>query len=164
MSKRQTTELQETSLTFSIYTHRMAQQLQWTKPLSIMLETARKKLVQLWDKNKTGDTKLSKIKDIGEIETYRSFCDFNKKRNMFKVYTTESYLVPEISDYLFFEHNFYTAEHDIPYQQRALTDLAASKNVWLFDTQGEKKKLKVLIYDIEITQYEEGKKDLHLIV
>jgi DNA polymerase elongation subunit (family B) len=76
---------------------------------------------------------------------------------VFKVYTKESYVVPEISDYLFFEHGLFTAEHDIPYQQRALVDLAAEGKTWLFDTNGEKKKLKVLVYDIETTQYEEGK-------
>ena len=120
-------------------------------------KTARKKLVDQWTKNKEDHPKLSKITSIGEVETYRSFCDFSKKRDVFKVYTKESYLVPEISDYLFFEHDLFTAEHDIPYHQRALVDLAAEGKTWLFDTGGEKKKLKVLIYDIETTQFEEGK-------
>ena len=90
----------------------------------------------------------------------RSFCDFNKTRKVFKVYTKESYVVPDISSYLFFEHNIYTAEHDIPYKQRALTDLAAEDKVWLFDTHSEKKKVKVFVYDIETTQFAEGKKDI----
>ncbi|MCX6661964.1 MAG: DNA polymerase elongation subunit (family B) [Euryarchaeota archaeon] len=120
-------------------------------------KTARKKLLEQWTKNKEDHPKLSKITDIGELETYRSFCDYKKTRNVFKVYTKESYLVPEISDYLFFEHDLFTAEHDIPYHQRALVDLAAEGKTWLFDTNGEKKKLKVLIYDIETTQFEEGK-------
>lgn len=124
------------------------------------IETVRNKLLERWEKNKIDHEKLSKIKEIGEIETYRSFCDFNKTRKVFKVYTKESYVVPDISSYLFFEHNIYTAEHDIPYKQRALTDLAAEDKVWLFDTHGEKKKVKVFVYDIETTQFSEGKKDI----
>ncbi|MCK5459409.1 MAG: DNA polymerase elongation subunit (family B), partial [Thermoplasmatales archaeon] len=124
------------------------------------IETVRNKLLERWEKNKVDHEKLSKIKEIGKIETYRSFCDFNKTRKVFKVYTKESYVVPEISNYLFFEHNLSTAEHDIPYKQRALTDLAAEDTVWLFDTCGEKKKVKVFVYDIETTQFAEGKKDI----
>ena len=120
-------------------------------------KTARNKLLEQWNQNKIDHPKLSKITGIGELKRYRSFCDFTKTRNVFKVYTKESYVVPEISDYLFFEHGFFTAEHDIPYQQRALVDLAAEGKIWLFDTNSEKKKLNVLIYDIETTQYEEGK-------
>ena len=124
------------------------------------IETARKKLMDQWETNKSTHPMLSKIKEIGDIETYRSFSDFTKTRDIFKVFTKESYVVPEVSDYLFFEHNLYTAEHDIPYRQRALTDLAADGKVWLFDTNGQKKKVKVFIYDIETTQFIEGKKDI----
>ena len=115
--------------------------------------TARKKLLELWEKNKNDHPKLSKIISIGDVEQYRSFCDFSKTRDVFKVFTKESYLVPEISDHLFFEHELFTAEHDVPYQQRALVDLAAADKAWLFDTKGEKARLKVLIYDIETTQF-----------
>ncbi len=126
-------------------------------PTATDANTARKKLLEQWNKNKKDHPKLSKITGLGELETYRSFCDYKKTRNVFKVYTKESYVVPEISDYLFFEHELFTAEHDIPYHQRALVDLAAGGKTWLFDTNGEQKKLKVLIYDIETTQFEEGK-------
>jgi DNA polymerase elongation subunit (family B) len=126
-------------------------------PSSVDPKAARNKLVEQWNQNKLDHPKLSKITSIGELESYRSFCDFTKKRTVFKVYTKESYVVPEISDYLFFEHELYTAEHDIPYHQRALVDLAAEEKVWLFDTKGQKTRLKVLVYDIETTQYEEGK-------
>ena len=125
-------------------------------PSKVDAKTARKKLIEQWNKNKDDHPKLSKITSIGELESYESFCDFTKKRDVFKIYTKESYLVPEISDYLFFEHEFYTAEHDIPYHQRALVDLAAEGATWLFDTAGKKTKLKVLVYDIETTQYEQG--------
>jgi DNA polymerase elongation subunit (family B) len=126
-------------------------------PSTVDADTARKKLIQQWEENKGDHPKLSKISAIGELESYRSFCDFSKTRDVFKVYTKESYVVPEISDYLFFEHELFTAEHDIPYHQRALVDLAAEGKAWLFDTQGKKTPLKVLIYDIETTQFEEGK-------
>lgn len=126
-------------------------------PTKTDAKTTRKKLLDQWNQNKQDHPKLSKITAIGELETYRSFCDFTKTRDVFKVYTKESYLVPEISDYLFFEHDLFTAEHDIPYHQRAIVDLAADGKTWLFDTNGEKTKLKVLVYDIETTQYEEGK-------
>jgi DNA polymerase elongation subunit (family B) len=126
-------------------------------PTTTDAKTARKKIVEQWDKNKEDHPKLSKITAIGELETYRSFCDFTKTRNVFKVYTKESYVVPEISDYLFFEHELFTAEHDIPYHQRALVDLAAEGKTWLFDTQGKKTDLKVLVYYMETTQFEEGK-------
>jgi DNA polymerase elongation subunit (family B) len=126
-------------------------------PSAVDAKTTRKKLIEQWNQNKADHPKLSKISSIGELESYQSFCDFTKKQDVFKVYTKESYLVPEISDYLFFEHELYTAEHDIPYHQRALVDLAAEGAAWLFDTKGEKTKLKVLVYDIETTQYEEGK-------
>ncbi len=119
--------------------------------------TARKNLYEQWIQNKEIHPKLSKITAIGELEPYQSFCDFTKKRNVFKIYTKESYVVPEISDYLFFEHDLFTAEHDIPYHQRALVDLAAEGKAWLFDTKGQKTNLKVLVYDIETTQFEEGK-------
>ncbi len=126
-------------------------------PTKTDAKTIRKKFLEQWNQNKQDHPKLSKITAIGELETYQSFCDFRKTRDVFKVYTKESYLVPEISDYLFFEHDLFTAEHDIPYHQRALVDLAAKGKTWLFDTNGEKTKLKVLVYDIETTQFEEGK-------
>ncbi|RLF44969.1 MAG: DNA polymerase elongation subunit (family B) [Thermoplasmata archaeon] len=53
-----------------------------------------------------------------------------------------------------FKLGLYTAEHDIPYHERALTDLAA-KGVWIFDTDGKEKKVNATVYDIEITRYGE---------
>jgi DNA polymerase elongation subunit (family B) len=126
-------------------------------PATTDVHTARKKLIEQWNQNKESHPKLAKITAIGEPESYRSFCDFTKTRQVFKVYTKESYVVPEISDYLFFEHDLFTAEHDIPYHQRAIVDLAAEDKAWLFDTKGKKTTLKVLVYDIETTQFEEGK-------
>jgi len=123
-------------------------------------ERLRKNLINRWEQNKQNHQILSKIIDIGDIKRYQSFCDFQATRDVFKVYTKESYVVPEVSDYLFFEHNINTAEHDIPYKQRALTDLAADDKLWVFDTQGQKKKVEVMIYDIETTQFSEGKKNI----
>lgn len=123
-------------------------------------ESLRDKFITRWENNKDTHPQLSKIKDIGEIETYQSFSDFTKKRKVFKIYTTESYVVPDVSSYCFFNHNLLTAEHDIPYKQRALADLSADDTFWAFDTSGRKKKIKTLIYDIETTQFAEGKKDI----
>jgi len=124
------------------------------------IESARKELIGQWEQNQSGEHTFSKIESIGDIEEYRSFWNFGTKKKVFKIYTKKSYFVPEISDYLFFYHNLYTAEHDIPYQQRALVDLEASGQTWLFDTNGSKKNLKVLVYDIETTQYDEGKTNI----
>ncbi len=129
-------------------------------PQQTNIETARKELIEKIKNNNSENETLSKIDEIGEIENYNSFWDFSKTQKIFKVYTKKSYFVPDVSTDLFFYHNFYTAEHDIPYQQRALTDLAADEKIWLFDTNGEKKKLKILIYDIETTQFEEGKNNI----
>jgi len=124
------------------------------------INTARKDLLKKIQNNTLDNSALSKIDEIGEIENYRSFSDFKKNRKVFKVYTKRSYFVPEVSDSLFFYHNLYTAEHDIPYHQRALVDLAAEDKTWVFDTNSEKKKLKVLIYDIETTEFEQGKTNI----
>ena len=124
------------------------------------IESARKELIGQWQQNQSEEHTFSKIESIGDVEEYRSFWDFGAKRKVFKIYTKKSYFVPEISDYLFFYHNLYTAEHDIPYQQRALVDLEASGQTWLFDTNGSKKNLKVLVYDIETIQYDEGKTNI----
>jgi DNA polymerase elongation subunit (family B) len=122
--------------------------------------SARTELLKKWKENKSDGNTLSKVEKIGEIEEYCSFWDFEKNRKVFKVFTQKSYFVPEVSDYLFFNYNMYTAEHDIPYQQRALVDLVADEKTWLFDTNGQKKKLKVLVYDIETKEFGEGKENI----
>ena len=121
------------------------------------IESSRAELIKKWEENKSENNNLSKIRDIGDVENYRSFSDFSENRKIFKVFTHKSYFVPEVSDELFYYHNLYTAEHDIPYQQRALVDLATSGKTWLFDTNGQKKKVKVLVYDIETSQFGKGK-------
>ena len=105
------------------------------------VSSARRELIKKCEDNKSDENALSKIEDVGEVEEYRSFWDFDENRTIFKVYAKRSYFVPEISDYLFFYHGLYTAEHDVPYHQRALVDLAADKQAWVFDTNGGKKKL-----------------------
>ncbi len=96
---------------------------------------------------------LAKIRDVGELTTVRSFVDFDRERAAFPVSAKRSWFVPQISDELFFRHDVYTAEHDVPYQQRACVDLAAQDKAWVFDTGGKKTKLKVLVYDIETTEF-----------
>ena len=124
------------------------------------IKSARKNLLKAWDENTSESSPLSKIDQIGDIEKYKSFWNFNLERDVFKVYAKKSYFVPEISDHLFFNCNLFTAEHDIPYQQRSLVDLALDKKYWLFNTDGKDKKLKVLVYDIETTQFQEGKENI----
>ena len=124
------------------------------------INTARKDLLIRLNENKSESNPLSKIDEIGPVEDYRSFWDFNKTRKVFRVYTKRSYFVPEVSDHLFFYHGLYTAEHDIPYHQRALVDLSAEDKAWVFDTSNAKKKVKLLVYDIETTEFAKGKDEI----
>ncbi len=94
-----------------------------------------------------------KIVDVGEIERYSSFWDPTIKRNVFRVYTKHPSNVPEVSDKIF-SMGLYTAEHDIPYHERVLTDMEA-EGTWIFDTDGRVKKARVMVYDIEMTKYGE---------
>ncbi len=98
------------------------------------INSIRKNLINKVEDNSSENNPLSKIDEIGPIENYRSFSDFNKERKVFKIFTKKSYFVPEVSDHLFFNQGLYTAEHDIPYHQRALVDLAAEGKTWLYDT------------------------------
>lgn len=101
---------------------------------------------------------LQKIKRLGDLTQVRSFVNHATTRPAFPVYARRSFFVPEISDELFYSHDVYTAEHDIPYQQRACVDLAAQDKAWAFDSKGAKTKLKVLVYDIETTQFGRAKR------
>lgn len=124
------------------------------------IETERSELIKKWRENTSEDNALSKIDSFGEVEDYKSFWDFEAKRRVFKVFAKKSYFVPEISDYLFFNYNLFTAEHDIPYHQRVLVDLAANGVTWLYDTGGDKKNIKILVYDIETKEFAEGKENI----
>ena len=124
---------------------------------NLNITSARNELLKKWNENKSNENNFSKIAEIGEIENYSSFWDIEKERKVFKVFTNKSFFVPEVSDYLFFYHNFFTAEHDIPYQQRSLVDLAAEGKTWLFDSSNQKTNLKILVYDIETTKFEPGR-------
>lgn len=130
---------------------------------------ARARIVAAWEKGGgaappgQAEHPLQKIKAIGELSNIKSFVRFGETRPAFPVYGVRSFDVPEISDELFARHHVFTAEHDVPYQQRVCVDLAAGVyqvadgrkpgHAWAFDTGGEKQKLKVLVYDIETTQY-----------
>ncbi len=103
---------------------------------------------------------LAKVRDVGEPLRYRSFWDHEGGREVLPVSCKRSYWVPEVSDRLFWDHGCYTAEHDVPYIERALADLGAEQDLWLWDTQGRPAELKVLTYDIETTQYGSGKKEI----
>jgi DNA polymerase elongation subunit (family B) len=124
------------------------------------VNSARKELIKKWEENQSECSPLFKIDKIGPIERYYSFWDFNLDKKVFKVFTKKSFYVPEVSDHLFFNYNLYTAEHDIPYHQRALVDLSAKDKTWVFDTKGAKKKLKLLVYDIETIEFAKGKEEI----
>lgn len=138
---------------------------------------ARERIVKAWESRKgsaayggEGLHPLEEIKGIGPLTQVKSFTDFGKLRNAFPVHAKKSYKVPDISEELFSNHGLFTAEHDIPYQQRACIDMAAgtytgldgktAPPAWVFDTGGEKTKLKILVYDIETTQFSLGSKKL----
>ena len=127
------------------------------------IQAARERLLGLVDGARGGDPNeddLSKVLEVGETLRYDSFWDAGQSRDVIPVSSKRPYWVPEISDRLFFDHDFYTAEHDIPYIERALADLSAEKDWWLWDTQGRRQRLDVLTYDIETTQYGTGKREI----
>ncbi|MCK4615157.1 MAG: DNA polymerase elongation subunit (family B), partial [Thermoplasmata archaeon] len=99
-----------------------------------------------------GNEILDRIIEVGKVEDYISFSRPGKKIKVFKVYTDESRVVPAVSNHLFFQLGLFTAEHDIPYIQRAASDLAV-EGKWLFDTKGKEKELRVLCYDIETPRF-----------
>ena len=107
---------------------------------------------------------LGHITGIGEVESYLSFSRPGLRQKVFRVHISESRFVPQVSDTLFLSHGFYTAEHDIPYVQRAAADLAA-RDEWILDSGGSKRQLKVLCYDIETPSFErmEGRSPAEII-
>lgn len=137
---------------------------------------ARQRVVDAWQRAKTelgaqaGDDvhPLQKIKAVGPVKTVNSFHNFGRQRPAFPVYTTRSHFVPDVSTELFAHHRLFTAEHDVPYQQRAVVDLASgafedadgqrAPHLWPYDTGGKEVKLRVLVYDIETTQWEATRK------
>ncbi|MCD6222867.1 MAG: DNA polymerase elongation subunit (family B) [Thermoplasmata archaeon] len=95
----------------------------------------------------------NRILKFGEIEEYTSFWNTEIKRKVFKLYVKHPSMVPEMSNKVF-NMGYYTAEHDIPYHERVLTDLAA-QGTWIFDSGGKEKELNVTVYDIELTKFGE---------
>lgn len=85
---------------------------------------------------------------------YRSFHNPCVRYRCIEVHATMSWKIPAISTVLFKDMGMYSAEFDIPYRDRALIDIQGENRVWLFDTGGNVRKLKVLAYDIETTQYD----------
>jgi len=105
---------------------------------------------------------FSLVVEVGPVEKepYTSFWDSSRKFDVFRVYTQRSFHVPQVSDAVFLQLGLNTGEHDIPYQQRALVDLANEKDWWVWDTKGEEAEINVLTYDIETTRYKEGRTDV----
>ncbi len=124
---------------------------------------AQKRLAAAVEAARGGDPNgedLSKVLSVGEPVSYQSFWDHNRSRDVIPVTCKRPYWVPDVSDRLFWDHDFYTAEHDIPYIERTLGDLSAEKDYWLWDSHGKRADLSVLTYDIETTEYGSGKKEI----
>jgi DNA polymerase elongation subunit (family B) len=121
-------------------------------------KSIKKQLQNLHEKN-TDVFPWTYITEFGDIEQYNSFWHSSKKIHAFPIFVKQSFRVPEISDHLFFKYNVFTAEHDIPYHQRVLVDIAARKNQWMYDTHGKKQSISMLIYDIEMSDFIPGKID-----
>lgn len=115
-------------------------------PSHMNVVEARKKLMEEVE----GDKRIEKI---GDIEEYKSFWNHERKRKVFKVYVRHPSMVPEVSNKIF-NLGYYTAEHDIPYHERVLTDLA-SQGKWIFDTYGNEREISLMVYDIEMTKFGE---------
>jgi len=116
------------------------------------LEKKRRELikkVEIASRNSFESPTLAKVTEIGEIEEYQSFVRFGEKRNVFRVYTDRPGDVPAVSNHLFFQEKLSCYEFDVPYEQRALIDLAAGETFWVCDTKGCDEQLHVLAYDIE---------------
>lgn len=95
---------------------------------------------------------LSGVVELGPVGEVESFWRWPQKRPAFRVYTRHPGLVPQVSDRFFDSLGAFTAEHDVPYQQRLAVDLAAGGS-WPFDTGGKKTTLQVSVFDIETTQF-----------
>jgi DNA polymerase elongation subunit (family B) len=121
-------------------------------------KAAKKQIQDLQQKNKDS-IPWSYINRFGEVQEYDSFWHPSKKRHVFPIYVNQSFRVPEVSDYLFFNHNLFTAEHDIPYHQRVLVDIAAKNDQWIYDTHGKDQSVSMLVYDIEMSEFIPGKID-----
>ncbi len=111
------------------------------------------KLVAAAAGKSTEEEPLAKVFEVQEPIRYKSFWNHGQSRDVIPIVARRSFWVPDISDKLFFEHGFYTCEHDVPYTERANADLVAEKGWWLLDTKGHPNTLKVMTYDIETTQY-----------
>ena len=125
------------------------------------LEQKRRKLIKKVERasrNSFESPALGKVTEIGEIEEYQSFVHFGKKRNVFRVYTNRPGDVPAVSNHLFFQEKLSCYEFDVPYEQRALIDLAAEEKFWVYDTKGRDEHLNVLAYDIETFDFSSKEK------
>lgn len=118
-----------------------------------LLRSLKERGIELDGSPQTSEGPLGLITGLGDVEPYQSFSRPGMTQEVFRVYIRESRYVPLVSDHLFFKHGFFTAEHDIPYVQRAASDLAAD-GMWILDSFGQEKTLKVLCYDIETPAYE----------
>ncbi len=96
---------------------------------------------------------IARITNLGSPFVAKSYANPGTELQVCKVYTDNPFDTMRISDDLFWNYGWFTAEHDMPYVWQALSDLGADGTAWMFDTAGEEVTLKVLCYDIEATQW-----------
>lgn len=128
-------------------------------PLDGDTQSLRKKALQAVEKahkedrsgGQNGDP-LSGVVELGPVQEVESFWRGQQRRPAFQVFTRHPGLVPGVSDVFFDRLGAFTAEHDVPYQQRLAVDLAAGGS-WPFATGGKKTTLNVSVFDIETTQF-----------
>ena len=61
-------------------------------PQHLNIKNIRLNLIKKIEENKSDQNPLSKIESVGDIETYNSFWDFEKKIQVFKVFTEKFHL------------------------------------------------------------------------
>jgi len=115
-------------------------------------------VISMWQdaKERAGgdyDDPVAKIRRVERPEMWHSFWEPSVEKPAFRVICHHPRYVPAVSDRIFSKLRLPTAEHDIPYVQRLLSDLAVKQNMWVYDTGGDKRTLRVMAYDIETTQY-----------
>ena len=89
-----------------------------------------------------------RVVEIGPLEEYESWVNWNTKIPVRKVYLQHPKYTPEIS-HLYYRNGYENYENAVPYLQRVISDFCAD-GYWPLNTNNEEVLLKCLIYDFEI--------------
>lgn len=87
------------------------------------------------------------VKEIGPVETYKSYVNWNKELKVRRVYVDKPGITPRVSGE-YYKQGKETYEQGIPYLQRVYADHCAEGH-WPLNTKGKKETISCLIYDIE---------------